>query len=238
MKITEQTLVSEIATTLPSSVRVFQRVGIDFCCGGKRPLVDVCDDQRLSFAAIAAEIEASATGWPAEDRDWTRATLTELADHIVATYHDRLREELPRLEDLAGRVRRAHGAKAPRLLGRLEAIVLELSTDLHAHMRKEELVLFPAIRAIDAKEFVPRAIPISAPIVAMEQEHESAGALLAELRTITNGFTLPDWACVTVRALYDGLAELERDMHVHVHLENNVLFPGTLRLTELGTSLH
>ena len=238
MKITEQTLVSEIATLLPSSVRVFQRVGIDFCCGGKRPLAEVCDDQRLSFADIAGEIEAAATAWPADARDWTRATLTDLADHIVATYHARLREQMPALEDLARRALRAHGAKAPRLLSRLESIVLALSTDLHEHMRKEELVLFPAIRAMESGEFVPRALPISAPIAAMEHDHDVAGALLAELRALTNGFTLPEWGCVTVGALYDGLATLERDMHEHVHLENNVLFPGALQRAGLGAQIH
>jgi regulator of cell morphogenesis and NO signaling len=235
MKITEHTLISEIATLLPSSVRVFQRVGIDFCCGGKRPLADVCDDRRLSFTAIASEIEASAASWPADDRDWRQATLTELANHIVATYHARLREEMPRLEELAGRVLRVHSTRAPRLLSRVEAIVLELSADLNEHMRKEELVLFPAIRAMEAGEFVPGAIPISAPITAMEQEHDHAGALLAELRAITNGFTVPEWGCATVRALFEGLAGLERDMHVHVHLENNVLFPGALQRAGLVT---
>jgi regulator of cell morphogenesis and NO signaling len=229
MTITEQTSVSDIATEIPSSVRVFQRVGIDFCCGGKRPLAAVCAERGLCFADLTREIEAGAAS-PHDDRDWTRETLSSLAAYIVATYHDRLREELPRLEALALRVLRVHGAKEPRLLGRIDAIVRELSADLAEHMRKEELVLFPAIDRLEAGAGDAFGGRLALPIGVMEQEHDAAGALLAELRDVTSGFEPPAWACTTCTALYAGLAELEREMHVHVHLENNVLFPGALRL--------
>lgn len=227
MTITETTTVADIAAGIPSSVRVFQRHGVDFCCGGNKPLAAVCEEQGLSFAELTKAIEATASRTPA-DRDWTEAPLHELIDHIVSTYHDTLREELPRLESMAARVLRVHGSKAPRLLGRLDAIVGEFSADLNEHMQKEERILFRLIRA--AEEGEATSMPIGAPIRVMEHEHDRAGELLAELRTLTDDFAPPEWACATFRALYQGLEELEASMHVHVHLENNILFPRALRL--------
>lgn len=229
MTITESTSVAEIAASLPASVRVFQRHGVDFCCGGKKPLGVVCEEQGLSFAELAEAIERAAAIPALDPQDWTGAPLHLLIDHIVSTYHDVLREELPRLETLAARVLRVHGGREPGRLGRIEAIVAELSADLNEHMRKEELVLFRMIRAIEAKS-VTGGRGISAPIRVMEWEHDRAGELLAELRSITGGFEAPRWACETLRALYHGLAELEASMHMHVHLENNVLFPRALQL--------
>ena len=226
MTITETTSVAEIAAAVPSSVRVFQRHGVDFCCGGKKPIGVVCEEQGLSFAELAGAIEAAAAGPADEQRDWAREPFGALIDHIVTTYHDTLREELPRLEGMASKVSQVHGATAV-YLARVEAIVRELATDLRAHMRKEEQVLFPAIRALETHEGLA-PLRLSTPIDVMEQEHDHAGALLAELRRITEGFVAPAWACQTFRALYHGLAELEASMHVHVHLENNVLFPRAL----------
>lgn len=232
MTITEQTTVAEIASALPTSIRVFERHGIDFCCGGKRALGAVCRERGVRFEDVAAAIEASAAASSTDQRDWTGAALHTLIDHIVTTYHDTLREELPRLESMAVKVVGVHGAKAPQL-SRIESIVHELSSDLLAHMHKEERVLFPAIRAIEnGDEGLP--IPLSAPIAVMEHEHDQAGALLFELRTITDDFRAPLWACATLRGLYSGLAELESAMHVHVHLENNVLFPRALDLARTG----
>jgi regulator of cell morphogenesis and NO signaling len=228
MTITENTTVAEIASTLPSSVRVFQRHGIDFCCGGKRPIGAACREQGVSFAELARAIEASATESAPDQRDWRRDPLHALVDHIIRTYHDPLREELPRLEAMAAKVSRVHGSKAEHLT-RVDAIVSELSADLRSHMRKEESVLFLAIKALEGGHVAP-PIPISAPITVMEHEHDQAGHLLAELRAITEGYAPPSWACHTFRALYHGLSELESVMHVHVHLENNVLFPRALRL--------
>ena len=232
MLISETTTVAEVASALPSSVRVFQRYGIDFCCGGKTALAAACQAQGVSYADLVDAIEASAQQPTADARDWNREPLHAIADHIVATYHEPLREELPRLEAMAAKVHRVHGGKAP-YLARLDAIVSELSADLQSHMHKEETVLFPAIRAVAAGS--GRApIPILAPITVMEAEHDHAGALLSELRAITDGYVAPEWACQTFRALYHGLADLEAAMHVHVHLENNVLFPRAVALTRVA----
>jgi regulator of cell morphogenesis and NO signaling len=140
-----------------------------------------------------------------------------------------LREELPRLETMATRVARVHGPKSPAVLDRIESVVHELSADLIAHMRKEEAVLFPAIRALE--EGRGTTCPVAQAARVMETEHDRAGELLADLRKTTKSYTPPDWACATARALYQGLAELESEMHVHVHLENNILFPRALALS-------
>lgn len=224
MTITESTTVAEIASTLPASVRLFQRHGIDFCCGGKTPLAVACEQQGLSFPDVARDIEALETAPAPENRDWAKEPLPALIDHILATYHAPLGEELRRLESMASRVANVHGSRAS-FLHTLEKTVLELSSELRGHMRKEELVLFPAIRSIVAGE---SAMPVSAPIQVMQDEHDDAGALLADLRRLTGNYEAPEWACGTFRALYAGLAELESEMHMHVHLENNILFPRAL----------
>jgi regulator of cell morphogenesis and NO signaling len=227
MTISRSTLIADIAATGPSSVRVVQRHGVDFCCGGKQPLAVACEDLGLSFDDLAREIDDSATV-TLDNHDWTMAPLHELTDHIVSTYHDALRVELPRLSAMAARVAAVHGARAPQTLPRIDAVARELKADLLDHMRKEEVVLFPAIGRLEAGGAA--GLALAAPIHVMQLEHDRAGDLLAELRLLTEGFVEPEWACATTRALYQGLAQLEQDMHLHVHLENNVLFPRALAL--------
>jgi regulator of cell morphogenesis and NO signaling len=234
MTITETTPVGDIASAMPSSVRVFQRQGIDFCCGGKQALGAVCRERGLDFSELVRAIEASRTTTDDEAPDWGRERLRTLIGHISKTYHEPLREELPRLQAMASRVARVHGGKAS-FLSRMETIVSELSADLLAHMRKEDVMLFPAIAALEAGSLA-QPFPIAAPIDVMEHEHDRAGSLLAELRSLTNGYAAPEWGCATVRALYHGLEELESTMHVHVHLENNVLFPRALELMKEGAT--
>jgi len=226
MTITDQTTVAELAASIPSSVRIFQQHGIDFCCGGKAPLKTACDNAGVPFDVVVRAIEEAAAGPAADDRDWTREPLHDLVDHIVSTYHRALRLELPRLTEMSAKVARVHGAKAD-YLARIGEIVPELAGELLSHMNKEEQVLFPAIGAVE-RGLAVRGL--SGPVSVMEHEHESVGAMLGELRKITGGFTPPEWGCATVRALYHGLDELETTMHVHVHLENNVLFPRALAL--------
>jgi regulator of cell morphogenesis and NO signaling len=226
--ISETTTVGEIASKLPAAVGLLQHYQIDFCCGGKPPLGDVCRQRGLSFAAFAAELQAAAAPRESEQRNWTSEPLRTLIAHIVTVYHDTLRAEMPRLEQLAAAATRAHGQRFP-FLARLEDAIGELSADLNGHMRKEESILFPAIERLELGDR-QRAWWLSQPIRAMEEEHDRAGELLAELRMLTSEYVSPEWACATVRALYGGLEGLESSMQVHVHLENNVLFPRALRL--------
>jgi len=235
--ITRDTLVGEIAAAQPASIRVFQKYGIDFCCGGKRPLADVCAERQIAYDEIAGAIANAEL--PRDDRDWSDAALGALADHIVSRYHDTLRQELPRLQAMAAKVNDVHGAKMPETFPRLNSVLRELAEELMSHMGKEEMILFPAVQELEAAREGARRpqtrFPLGAlsmPISVMEQEHEHAGSLLATLRELTSAYEAPDWACNTFRGLYAGLEELERDLHVHIHLENNILFPRAAQLEQ------
>lgn len=235
--ITRDSLVGEIAAAQPAAIRVFQKYGIDFCCGGKRPLSDVCDERQIAYDELASAIANAEL--PRDDRDWAEAPLGVLADHIVHRYHDTLRQELPRLQAMAEKVNNVHGAKMPGTFPRLNTVFAELAEELTSHMAKEEMILFPAVQELEAAQNEGRRpqtrFPLGAlqmPISVMEQEHEHAGNLLAELRQLTSSYQVPEWACNTFRGLYAGLEEFERDLHVHIHLENNILFPRTAQLEQ------
>jgi regulator of cell morphogenesis and NO signaling len=230
MDITAQTQVSEIVVHNPATTRVFHRHGIDFCCGGRRPLGEVCAELRLDVGEIQREIATAVPG-AADERDWSAEPLTAIVEHVLARYHRPLQEELPRLAAMAQKVDRAHGAKHPDMIPPLLARLSELADDLESHMVKEERVLFPYIVALEEAATEGSALPhslfgmVAHPIAALEAEHDEAGRLLAEMNRLTGGYRLPEGACNTFRALFHGLSELEREMHLHVHLENNVLFP-------------
>lgn len=221
MIIQAETPVGRIAADYPIATRVFARHQIDFCCGGGRPIADVCEDMELDTATILAEIEEELTGSEPDSALWSEAPLADLIDHIEGTYHRRLDEELPRLEYMARKVLRVHGDKAPDVLPALVEIFVALKAELEDHMMKEEQILFPMIRD-------GRGGSASDPISVMEHEHDSAGAALRRLRELTDHYRVPEGACNTWRALWHGLAALEEDMHQHIHLENNILFPRAL----------
>ena len=232
-----ETLVGDLAAAQPASIRVFQRFGIDFCCGGKKPLGEVCREHDVSYEQLADAL--SNAELPRDEANWVEAPVGQLVDHIISRYHDTLRQELPRLQAMAAKVNDVHGAKIPDIFPQLNAVLRELAEDLDSHMAKEEMILFPAIKELGEAKQQARAprtrFPLGAlrmPMSVMEQEHEHAGELLGTLRELTGGYEPPDWACNTFRGLYSGLADLERDLHVHVHLENNILFPRTAQLEQ------
>jgi regulator of cell morphogenesis and NO signaling len=176
---------------------------------------------------------------PRPEASWNEASLTALVGHIQARYHEPLRAELPRLSAMLDKVVARHGDRLPGQLALLQSTFRRLVHDLLAHMRKEDAVLFPLIVALESGQAV--AVPgagawIGSPIAVMEAEHAEAGAALAVMRDITLGYAPPEWACPTFRGLFYGLAQLESDMHLHVHLENNVLFPRAATLAKARES--
>ncbi|MCC7035298.1 MAG: iron-sulfur cluster repair di-iron protein [Acidobacteria bacterium] len=223
MDISRQSRVSDIATAAPATIRIFQGHGIDFCCGGKRPLAEACAERGLDVDLVVTELKgvASVAG---DGRTWQEAPLAELVAHIQRRFHEPLRAELPRLGAMMAKVVSRHGDHLPQTLHPLQAVLTELTEDLLQHMAKEDGVLFPAIAALDAGG-AGAGPGIGQPIAVMEAEHDEAARRLSRMRELTADYTPPEWACPTFRGLYYGLAELEREMHVHVHLENNVLFP-------------
>lgn len=212
--------VGELAARHPLATRVFARHHIDFCCGGGRPLGDVCEMQGLDVETVMHEIGRELAPQETIVR-WDLGPVGDLIDYILNRYHAGLREELPRLESMARKVARVHGEKDPERLQRLVQAVLELKAELELHMLKEEQILFPMIREGEGTG-------ADGPIAVMMREHETAGELLQLIRVLTNDYTVPAEACNTWRALWLGLEALEADLHEHIHLENNILFPRAL----------
>jgi regulator of cell morphogenesis and NO signaling len=238
MPATETTTVRDIAAGSLAAVRVFEKYGIDYCCGGKRPLAAVCREKGYDPDAVQRELDAALAGGAAVDRDWSSAPLSELIEHIVRTHHDYLRRELPAIQARLETVYRVYNQRyGPTLIG-LPEVFFDLRGELEMHIRKEEMILFPAIVAYEAAGRSGLPLPptpfgtVANPIAMMEAEHESAGQALQSIREITRNYEVPDYACVTYRALMSGLDELERDLHLHIHLENNILFPRAAALEE------
>jgi regulator of cell morphogenesis and NO signaling len=222
----ESTL-GDLVADLPARARVLERFGLDYCCRGHRSLADACEAAGLDVGSVAAEL--STVSDAADDDRWARLTAPQLADHIVATHHRYLREELPLLDALAAKVVAAHGDRHPELV-EVRRLVADLRADLVPHLDKEERVLFPAIHALFAGR---RDFPfgtVANPIAVMTAEHDQAAELLAALRRATDDYRVPDDACASYRSLYERLATLEHDTHVHVHKENHRLFPAAIGL--------
>lgn len=222
--------VGEIAAQSLAAVRLFEKLGIDYCCGGRRPLEDVCREKGLSAEQVVAELsqEPGAAG----SRDWTKASLTELIEHIVGTHHEFLKAEMPRLSAQIDKVVAAHSVRDPETFVTIQRVFAGLENELDGHMMKEEQILFPYIQGLESPSGPMHSCfgSVRNPIQMMEVEHDEAGHSLAELRKLTGGHQAPDWACPTLRALYAGLAELEKDLHLHIHLENNILHPRAIAL--------
>jgi regulator of cell morphogenesis and NO signaling len=224
--------VGELVAERPARSRVFEKLGIDYCCGGKLSLDEARARQGLPVGEVRRRLARADTEGNSRSRDWRTARLAELCSHIVATHHAFLRRELPRLRDLLGKLARVHGDQKPELRDLL-AVFEPFAADLSEHMAKEEQVLFPLITWIESGD-VPTTPFVLQPIAVMESEHAVAGRALEEMRLLTGGYAVPADGCNTFRAAMAGMAELEADMHAHVHKENNILFPRATRLVAGG----
>ena len=236
MTVTTQT-VREIALENPASIRVFEAFGIDYCCGGKKPLAEACAAKNLSIDSVIAALEQGNAAPAPDQADWTATSLSALVAHIVDTHHAYVRRELPRLAELAQKVVNRHGDTKPEL-PEIQTKVAEITQELTEHLAKEEVVLFPYITKLEKAAGEGTSKPhgcfgtIANPIAMMTQDHDAAGVLLADIRRLSNDFTPPVGACPTFQAFYAGLREFEQDLHQHIHLENNVLFPKAITLEE------
>ena len=235
-KVTVRDLVGRYPQTRP----VFEEHGIDYCCGGGRCLADVAREHGLKLPALVDALEATLRAAPsaakAADKDWYAAPLGELVRHIVETHHGYMKTALPRLSSLVPTVLKAHGAHHGDTLRQVQDLFKTLDTELSSHLMKEEQVLFPYIVALEThvREGSPKPhAPFGTarnPIRQMEHEHESAGEALAKLREATCDYALPADACPTFSAMYEELQRMEGDLHQHIHLENNILFPRAVEL--------
>lgn len=221
--------VGQLVTENPGRARVLEGYGLDYCCGGKKLLTTACADKGLDFPTIAAEILAYDAAHSAQGTDWATATLADLADHISTVHHNYLKEELPRVEYLADRVLNAHGAKYSHL-AELNEVIHHLSDELQSHTNKEEKVLFPWIKKLEAANSSDDldCSSVSNPIGVMEAEHDQAGDALEKIKELTDNYTPPVGTCNTHRVFLSTLQELEADLHTHIHKENSILFPRAI----------
>ncbi|MEP6623880.1 MAG: iron-sulfur cluster repair di-iron protein [Acidimicrobiia bacterium] len=216
-----QRTLGELVTERPYLSTHFDRLGLDYCCGGALSLRSACMKAGLDLN----ELDLSDPGKPTAESgpDWTTFDLDELTVHIEATHHEYLRRQLPRLAALGEKVVGAHGDRHPELIKVCDALA-ELRIDLDPHLQREEQIVFPMIRALMIPGTV-HAESVRNPVAVLCAEHDQVGELLRGLRVRTDDYVTPPDGCASYRSFYDGLAELEADLHLHVHKENNVLFP-------------
>lgn len=224
--ITPESTLADLVIVRPGLARRLDELGLDYCCGGARTLTAAVDAAGLDLADTMADLERVPVGTVPEPvwRD-----LADLVDWIESTHHAYLRDVLPHLTALAGKVAGVHGGNHPELT-EVADVVDEIRSDLEPHLLKEERVLFPMIRELSVAVTAPsfHCGSLVNPIRVMLSEHDAVGELLARLRELTGGFAVPDDGCGSYHAFYAGLADLEADTHRHVHVENNVLFPAVL----------
>lgn len=229
--------IGQLVAERPSRSRVFERWGIDYCCGGKKRLEQTCKSLAIDLEAVQQDLEDESIFETDDRTDWNSVPLPALVSNIVNTHHAYLREALPRLSALTQKVRDAHGKRHPELAP-LAEVFSSFREHMEEHAGKEERFLFPYIEALASNEAQPalECGSIANAIQVMEREHEDAGDALDAMRRLTSGYRVPEGACATYRAMLDALAQLEADTHTHVHKENHILFPRAVALE--GELLH
>jgi len=235
MTFSTETKVNEIALSNPGARHILEDAGIDYCCGGGKSLQEACLRANVPAAEILRKLRLNSEQVAPGETPWATAPLAALTKHIRERHHQYVRDSIPRLRALLAKVREKHGSNH-RELGEIEKLFADVSRDMLMHMQKEEQILFPFIdsleRAADGGE--PLEAPffqtVKNPIYSMMREHDSAGELMRQIRSSSNGYKPPADACTSYQAAYQGLGEFERDLHLHVHLENNILFPRAVEL--------
>ncbi|PTX12211.1 regulator of cell morphogenesis and NO signaling [Pontibacter mucosus] len=227
--------VGELVAKDYRKAQVFKKYGIDFCCGGKKSVKQVCAEKGISQDELEAELIALDEAEKAREVEYNKWDLGFLADYIVNTHHKYLQEAIPALYEYTTKIARVHGSRHPELLEVVKHYT-NVANELEAHMPKEERVLFPYIKQLEeAKKSGVKLEPagfgsIQNPINMMEMEHESAGGEMERIRELTNNYTLPADACATYTVAFKKLKEFEDDLFRHIHLENNILFPKAIEM--------
>lgn len=232
--------VRELALEIPGATRVLEKMGIDYCCGGKQSLSDACVEAGVTFEDVRNSLELAACSHAQfEEPNFLTATLTELIHHIVEKHHAFTKTEIERLGALIGKVHGVHGQNHPEL-ARLRFLFETLTSELEPHMMKEERVLFPFVIGMEdaIRDERPFGMPpfgtVANPVRMMMLEHETAGELLKEMRACTGNYTIPPDACISYQTLFQALKAFEKDLHQHIHLENNILFPRAVEMEPIA----
>ncbi len=227
--------VREVVLAYPAAARTLEKFGIDYCCGGSKSLAEACANASVPVEKVIGALE---TPQPIPDvRDWRVAPLAELTRHIVEKHHAFTREEIKRLKPLLAKLISVHGA-AHLEFRHVQSVFGGLEQELTMHMMKEEQFLFPYIEELEAAVSGSRPLPscmfgtVRNPVRMMMMEHDTAGDALRAMRSATNSYTLPADACASYQELYRALPAFEADLHEHIHLENNILFPRAIQMEE------
>jgi regulator of cell morphogenesis and NO signaling len=237
MQFSNEKTVREIAIEIPGATRVFEKMGIDYCCGGAKPITEACQSAGVTLDEVVRSLEQSEASSQAfaQSKDWQAESLASLITHIYGKHHVFTREELDRIEPLLAKVCSVYGERKPELL-QIQALFTELKRELLLHMKKEENILFPYITQLEDAVSAGRSAPapmfgtVRNPVRMMMVEHDGAGDMLRRIRQLSDDFTPPADACVSYQTLYSALEGLEQDLHQHIHLENNILFPGAIKM--------
>ena len=233
--ISSEMTVREVTTQVPESTRIFEKLKIDYCCGAGRPLIEACDSAGVEVDQLIEMLTDLSQAGESGVVDFQNLSLAALVTHIVETHHIFTRSEMARLEALSAKVVNAHSANHPELL-KVQNLIQRLCADLKPHMFKEEQVLFPYIVAMEQAEGNGKQFPFAPfgtvrnPVRMMTKEHDSAGEILSELRLVTADYQAPPDGCMSYETLYRALEGFEKDLHQHIHLENNILFPKAVEL--------
>lgn len=225
--------IGEIVTKDYRKAQVFKHYGIDFCCGGKKTIKEVCEKKGIDTDEVTKALASIQDNTNSCENDYTKWDIGFLTDYIINTHHQYVKENTSFIVELANKVAKVHGQQHPEVV-EVAKLFNQVGEDLMLHLSKEEKVLFPFIKELATVQREGGQLPESAfghvsnPIHVMESEHEQAGDLLHTIREITHDFTLPANACNSYTILYKKLDEYENDLHKHVHLENNILFPKAL----------
>ncbi len=234
--------VREIALEMPVTTKVFEEFKIDYCCGGRRLFLEACRNVGADPEVVMKKIDAVLETPDGDDLSrLTAADLSAIVDYIEEKHHTFTKYELEHLPALMEKVARVHGDHQPELLA-LKELFQTLCNDLGPHLQKEEIVLFPYIRELDPNSPVPKSasVPffgtVENPVRMMMLEHDTDGEILRQMREITKDYALPEGACPSYAALYSRLEALEHDLHRHIHLENNLLFPKAVEMEKRTNS--
>jgi regulator of cell morphogenesis and NO signaling len=229
--ISATTTLADIVTAHPSLARELERRNLDYCCGGADTLGEACDTNGLDVATVISELAQTSSESPSEP--WSTMGLVQLVDHLESTHHAYLWAEMPRLSALADKVVSVHGERHPELAA-INACYTTIRADLEPHLTKEERVLFPMIRELATASTAPsfHCGSLHNPISVMLSEHDTVGDLLRQLRQLTDGYQTPADGCGSYQALFAGLEQLEADTHLHIHKENNLLFPAVVQVEQ------
>jgi regulator of cell morphogenesis and NO signaling len=223
---TTDSIVKDIVNKFPKSSDIFKKYRIDFCCGGNIPLVDAISALSIDTDSIMADLKVAYEKFANVETNpevWTESDTNTIIDHVISQYHRPLEEELTALSPYVTKISRVHGDNHPELL-KVNELFYEFKKEMLEHCAKEEEVVFPLIRKLANNEVEDRAAA-SAQIIELEKEHDAAGAILMQIRELTSDFALPVDACGTYTLVFKRLEELEGQTFMHVHLENNILFP-------------